>query len=284
MKKGYKKGIIIGLVLMFLFALVGCGNKTSSENKNTEGNKDTAQEKVELSKIEEIKKSGKLVLGTSADYPPYEFHKIDGDKDEIVGFDIEIAKEIAADLGVELEIKDMNFKGLLPALQTGKVDIVIAGMNPTPDRMKEIDFSKIYYKAVQSIVVRAEDKEKYKKIEDLKGIKVGAQKTSIQEDIAKNIEDSKVTSLGKVTDLVVALKSKKVDSIVVEYPVAKAYSDKNEDIIVADIAVGDPDAGSAIAVQKGNEDFVEAINKTIDKLIEADKINQFVAEANELAQ
>jgi polar amino acid transport system substrate-binding protein len=280
-----KKGIIIGLVLMFLFALVGCGNKTSSENKNTEGNKETAQEKAELSKIEQIKEAGKLVLGTSADYPPYEFHKIDGDKDEIVGFDIEIAKEIAADLGVELEIKDMNFKGLLPALQTGKIDIVIAGMNPTPAREKEVDFSKIYYKAVHSVLIRTEDKEKYKNLEDLKGIKVGAQKTSIQEQIAmNNIEDSKVTSLGKVTDLIVSLKSKKVDSIVVEGPVAKAYADKNEDIMVADIAVGDPEAGSAIAVKKGSNDFVEQINKTIDRLVQADKINELVAEANELVE
>ncbi len=76
-------------------------------------------------------------MATSADYPPYEFHKVVNGKDEIVGFDIEIAKEIAKQLGVELEIKDIKFDGLLAALQGGTVDMVISGMTPTEERKKK---------------------------------------------------------------------------------------------------------------------------------------------------
>ena len=98
MKIKFLKNILIStLTIATLFAFAGCG-KTSSSSTST---------------VDKIKKSGKLLLATSADYPPYEFHKnIDG-KDTIVGFDIALAKEIAKDLGVELEIKDMDFQGVL---------------------------------------------------------------------------------------------------------------------------------------------------------------------------
>ncbi|MCS4517195.1 transporter substrate-binding domain-containing protein [Clostridium botulinum] len=131
-------------------------------------------------------------------------------KDEIVGFDITIAKEIAKDLGVKLEIKDMKFDGLLAALQSGNVDIVIAGMNPTEDRKKSVDFSKIYYQAIQSVVVRAEDKDKFKSLEEFKGKKIGVQKGTTQEEVAKKeMTNSEIKSLGKVTDLVLELQNKK---------------------------------------------------------------------------
>ena len=93
--------------------MVGCGSNAKKESTSSN-----------TSALEAIKSKGKLVIGTSADYPPYEFHKeVDG-KDQIVGFDIEIAKQFAKDLGVELEIKDMAFDGLLVALQADKVDMV----------------------------------------------------------------------------------------------------------------------------------------------------------------
>ena len=104
--------------------MIGCGS-TSNEKKDGAA-KATA--------LDATKSKGKLVVGTSADYPPYEFHKqVDG-KDQIVGFDIDIAKEVAKDLGVELEVDDMSFDGLLVALQAGKVDMVFAGMTPTDER------------------------------------------------------------------------------------------------------------------------------------------------------
>lgn len=275
------KAVVFGLVLSLGAALfVGCGNTATEESNKNE--KKAGQEQA-ASKIDEIKEKGKLVLGTCADYPPYEFTVMKDGKEEIVGFDIEIAKEITKDLGVELEIKNMDFDGLVPSLKTGKVDIVISGMTPTADRKKEVDFSKIYLKADQGIVVRAEDKDKYNSVEKLAEANVGAQTSSIQETIAKEqIKPKKVTSLGKVTELVMSLNTKKIDAIVMEYPVAKQYVAQNQGLALADITLQDPDGGSAVGIQKGNEDLVKLVNSTIDRLVSEDKINQFIDDASKI--
>ncbi|SHK34740.1 transporter substrate-binding domain-containing protein [Tepidibacter formicigenes] len=268
LKNNISKIIAIIMVLCVGIVFVGC--------KNT-------QEEKELSKIEKIKKEGKIVVGTSADYPPYEFHKEVNKKDEIVGFDIEIAKEIAKDLGVKLEIKDMKFDGLLAALDSGNVDFVIAGMTPTEERAQKVDFTKVYYNAVQAVVVKTEDKDRIKSIDDLKGKKIGVQKGSIQEQIATNeIPEAKVKSLGKVSDLMLELKNSKVNAVIVEVPVADAYASKNEDIILTDIEFKDEEEGSAIAIKKGNEDLVESMNSTLDRLIKEKSIDKFVLQAIEM--
>ena len=144
------------------------------------------QENKDLSPVERIKSSGKIILGTSADYPPYEFHALIDGKDTIVGFDVAIAKEIAKDLGVELEIKDMSFDGLLAALVSGNVDMVIAGMTPDEERRQSVDFSDIYYSAIHGAVIRKADMDKYgKDPASLADKMIGAQKGAIQVNIAK---------------------------------------------------------------------------------------------------
>jgi len=201
-----KKSLALLLSVIVIASFTGCSSAEQADNNQV-------NTKTELSAVEKIQKSGKLVLGTSADYPPYEFHVVIDNKDTIVGFDIEIAKEIAKDLGVELVIVDMKFDGLLAALETGSVDIVIAGMTPTPERAQSVDFSQIYYTAAQSILVRRADAAGVKTVEDLTGKRIGAQKGAIQEEIAKEqIPQAKVQALGKIFDLVLELKNKKIDA------------------------------------------------------------------------
>lgn len=279
-KKGLKNIIGIILSLSIVVSLSACGKKNDEKSSNASAVK-------QETKLDRIKKAGKLVIGTSADYPPYEFHKMINGKDEIVGFDIMIANEIAKDLGVKLEVKDITFNGLLEALKGDKVDFVIAGMNPTPDRAKEVDFTNIYYKAVQAVMVRTEDKDKYKSLEDLKGKKVGVQMGTVQEELAKDqIIGAEVKSLGKITDLVLELKNKKVDALVVEFPVATSYADKNKDISVSGLKFKDDsqEKGSAIAVQKNSPEFVEALNKVLDKLIQNKSIEKFVTDATNMVE
>nr|WP_280513973.1 ABC transporter substrate-binding protein [Ruminiclostridium herbifermentans] len=234
------------------------------------------------STMERIEKSGKLVVGTSADYAPYEYHTMIDGKDTIIGIDISIVNEIAKDLGVQLEIVDMSFDGLLAALNSDNVDIVIAGMNPDEDRRKAVDFSKIYYEAKQGVLIRAEDKDKIKTIEDLKGKNVGAQLGTTQESIAKKqMENSTLVSLGKIPDLVMELKNNKIDALVVELPVANGYVKNNSDLALSEITVEEESGGSAIAVKKGNADLVALIDKSLDRLMEEGAIEKFVQEANE---
>lgn len=237
-----------------------------------------------MGKIADIQKAGTIVMGTSADYAPYEFHKsIDG-KDTIVGFDVEIAKTIAADLGVKLEIKDIGFDGLLAALDAGKVDFVISGMTPNEERLKSVDFSQIYYNAEQVIVVRTDKKDKFKSMDDFNKATVGVQTSSIQEDLAKEqLPNATIKSLGKITDLALELKNKKVDAVIMESPVANGYVKKNKDLSISSVKPKAEEAGSAIAIKKGNDALTAEVNKTLDRLLKNKSIDKLVDEAFKLS-
>lgn len=251
--------------------------------------------KKDVSMMDKIKADGKIILGTSADYPPYEFHALIDGKDTIVGFDISIAQEIAKDLGVQLEIKDMNFDGLLAALVSGNVDFVISGMTPTEERKQNVDFSDIYYEAVHGAVIRKADADKYALSPDsLKDAMIGAQKGAIQVGIAKeqikgvtgaDLDNNhpQIKELGTLPDLIMEVKNNKIEAVVAELPVAKAYVAANPDLMLAEYTFQDTEGGSAIAIKKGNTELVDAINATITRLIAEDKITQFVGEASLMA-
>lgn len=288
-KNNIKIYVSIMMILVMVFALSACAAKTGAEAKPEEAqaaaaDQKPAEEQGTAGKIAELKEKGKIVLGTSADYPPYEFHKeIDG-KDNIVGFDIDIAKAIAADLGVELEIKDMKFEGLLAALVAEDIDFIVAGMVPTEERKQSVDFSVSYYQAEQKMLVKAENADKVKSVEDLKGKVIGAQKSTIQEEIANTkIEASEVKALSKITDLVLELQNDKVFGVVLVGPVADAYAKQNPAVAVPELSFGRED-GVAVAINKGNEDLVEAINTTLDKLMKDGSVDKFIGEATLLSE
>ncbi len=269
MKKGLiKKFIITGLVTVMSLGLAACG----SSNKKSE------------SVMDSIKEKNKVVVGLSADYAPYEFHIIENGQDKIVGFDVNLAEEIAKDLGVELEIKEMEFDSLITALPAGKIDLIISGMNPTPKRAEAVDFSEIYYTSQHGILVRAEDADKYKTFADLNGKKVGAQLGSTQAELAGElIEDADLQLLANVNNLIIELKSGKVDALVMELPVAKLAVQSNPELAVGEEVYEEESGGNAVAVKKGNEDLVKEINNVIDKLINDGSMDKFIQEATELA-
>lgn len=261
-----KKWGILAVALLLIASLAACGQKSG----NTAGNGAAAKT---------------LTIGLSADFPPYEFHIMnDKGEDEIVGFDVEIAKEIAKDMGAELVIKDMLFDSLLNELNSGRVDLVISGLSPTPERAERIDMSQIYYKAEQAIVTRAEDKDKYATMESLEGAKIGVQKGSIQEDIAKGIPNAQLTSLNKISDIIMQLDTNRVDAAVIEGPVAEAFVKKVEGIVITDAKVVTEDEGYVIGVKKGNKDLLDQVNTTLDRLIKDGSVDKFVAEASALAE
>lgn len=245
------------------------------------------------SRLANIQKSGKLIIGCSADYPPYEFHSIENGNDVIVGFDIDIAKEIAADLGVALEIKDMAFDGLLAALQAGTIDIIISGMSPTAERRQSVDFSSIYYYATHGVIVRKNDQAKYPTVDALKNARLSAQKGTIQVDIAKiqilgmSAEEAEqdidsVKEVASIKNLILDLQNGNVDAIVAELPVAQAYANSNPDLALAAPTFRDEDGGSAIAIKQGNPSLVAAIDASLKRLMDADRISEFFAKAMEV--
>jgi arginine/lysine/histidine transporter system substrate-binding protein len=270
------KWILVALSIIMVL-LPGCSNKVAAPAANTQPEK-------ELTKVDKIKKAGKLVIGTSAGFPPFEFHKEINGKDTIVGIDLLIAEQIAKDLGVKLEVKDMDFKGLLSALQSNNIDLVLAGMSATEERKQSVDFSKIYFQGNQGILIKKDQKDKLKTLADLKGKKIGVQKASIQVNIAKNqIENADVKELNKIPDLILGLKGGNVDAVILDAQVAGSYASKNEDLLLANIQLQQTTAGMAAAINKGNSDLVQAVNKTLDRLFSDKSIEKFTIESQELA-
>lgn len=261
---------LFALLLVILLMATGCSS--SAEDTSGEG------------KLAEIQDSGKLVLGTSADYPPYEFYaEVDGEL-QIVGFDIEIAKEIAKDMGVELEIVDMQFDGLLAALVADNIDIIVAGMAATEERKESVDFSTSYYEAEQTMLVREEDYEKFSSISDLEDHRIGVQMATVQEGIAhEQVANAKeIKSLGKISDLVLELNYGNIDAIILVDTVAMAYAQNNENLVLSQISFGKED-GVAAAIAKGHEEFLASVNETLERLIAEGSVDQFIEDAVILA-
>lgn len=232
------------------------------------------------------KAKGKLVIGTSADYPPYEFHKLIDGKDTIAGLDIAIAKRIANDLGVPLEIKDMGFDKLFPALEAGKVDMVIAAVSPTSERRKNFEFSKIYYFPQQSVVVRSHDQGKYLIADDLNGANINVLSYSILESMAKEqFPNAEIQTSNSMPEVFQALISKEADACIVPFDMASNYINKGVELFVSPIPLEVNEQGTAVMFRKGTDsEIVAAVNQTITNLIISDEVGEWFAEAYELAE
>lgn len=278
MKK--KISLLMVLILVLSSLLVACGKNNEGTANATEKENTT---EVESYTLEGIKKKGKIIVGTSADYPPFETHALVDGEDQIVGFDIEIAKYIADELGVELELVDMDFDKLLGGLETGMLDMVIAGMNPTPEREKEANFTDIYFETTHSVLIHKDSASEITSPEDLKGKSIGVQIGTTQEEVAKTIENAEVLSLNLNADIVMNLKTKKIDCAVMEKVVAESFAKANDDLMVVEGITLDSGAeGVAIAVKKGNDELTEKLNEILADAKAKGLIDKWFVEANEL--
>ncbi|MET3293120.1 UNVERIFIED_CONTAM: ABC-type amino acid transport substrate-binding protein [Brevibacillus sp. OAP136] len=245
--------LVLGLLVS---ALAGCA-----------GQKENGQTETAVAKE-------KLVMATSADYPPYEFHDTSGGKDEIVGLDVDIATYIAKEIGVELEIKDMDFNGLLPSLQAKRADFVMAGMTPTEERKKSVAFTDTYYEAKNTIVAKAGSH--LTKMEDLAGknvvVQLGSTQQTTVEEAAKQIKDMKVTPLNKIGDLIQEVISGRAQAAIIEDTVAKGYVVSGNHLEMNPL----PDNGEnayAIALPIGSPN-AEKFNQAIKKLKESGELDK----------
>jgi polar amino acid transport system substrate-binding protein len=280
-KKHFLSINIFMVIIIFLITLVVPRVIYSNSAETKPG---SAPEK-KMSKLEKIKAAGKLVVGTSADYPPYEFHLLNDKEGDLVGIDIDIAKVIASELGVQLEVKDLIFSRIFQALDSGQIDMAIAGLSPTEERKKVASFSDVYYQAIQCVIIRKENAERIKTIEDLRGKKIGVQKDSIQEDMAKGqIHGAEFDIRETIEELIIILDKGLVDGIILEKPVGDSYVRRNKNFTSIKCEEKfDNLLGSAIAVKKGDDDLLKEINRILGKLIKEDKIEEFVESAKMLS-
>ena len=261
-------GVLLILGLLGIAWQAGCQMQTQETKKK------------ELGKLDKIKKAGKIIVGTSADYPPYEFSLLPEIEDDIVGIDIDIAEAIASDLNVKLEIKNIIFNNLFNELTAENIDLILAGLAPSEPRKKIVDFSIPYYQAIQNMLIRVKDKEKIKLLEDLRGKIVGTQTGSIQEDMAKSmIVGATFVTRPTIQKLIDELLSEKLDAVILEKPVADTYVFKNKNFLNLECNSDRTPLGSAAAVKKGNADLLARVNQILERLIKENKINQFVQDA-----
>ena len=217
-------------------------------------------------RLEKIKADGKLLVATSPDYPPYEFLDLNGNP---VGADIDFAKYIAEKLGVELVVQPMTFDAVLAAIGTGSSDLAIAGLTYDEQRTASMDFSDPYFNdGNQLIVIRKEDAETIKTLADFKGKSVAAQNASLQQKLVEDqLKESTLALITQIDEGILLLKSKQADGIALAAVVAEPLVANNPDLVICESPFDYAPAGALVAVVKGEDELLAAINEIIAEVI-----------------
>lgn len=299
---------LLALMLCAVMALglfAGCASKTeepapaaTTETAATETTETTAEETAPAEEateeaapaeeatglLAEIKAKGKLVVGTEAQYAPYEFKDLDAN---FAGCDMWLAQQIADAIGVELEVVDMAFDGIIPAVKSGQVDIGIAAFTKTPERAEEIDFSNLYETSAQLLIVKTGDADKYSTKEALAGQKVGAQKGTIQSQLIQTaLPDSELFELEKYPALALEVQNGNIAGLVVDQAVGESLiATSNGGLEVSNFAFTSEEAsfGKAVVAAKGSEDLLAEVNTVINQVVNDGSYLKAYDEAVELA-
>ena len=298
-----KKLTALGLgAVMSLSLLTSCGGRsaetpapaTQAPGAESKAPDPTAEAQKDLSEmtIEELKPllqtvtAGKLTMVTSPDFAPSEFYAIDeAGNPTLAGHDISLGYFIADYIGLELEIVPIDFNGVLMELQTKSADMAIAGLANDPKRESIMDFSVPYSGDGQSFVCLQSNKDQFPDIGATNKAEydIGAQLGSIQLQLAELYSpDSNIVQLAKVTDIVAELVNGKLDGAYIETAVAESYAKNYPELYIA-LDVPYDVAGSAVGVVKDNPALLAAVNLAVKAALADGSIDQFVAEANELA-
>lgn len=254
MKKLFKMGFVVLAVLALMVAAVGCGG---SDEPAADQDGQQAKEKY--------------TAAFEPTFAPFEFTDENG---EYTGFDVDLIKAIAEVQGFEVELQSLGFDGLIPAVQTGTIDIAISGMTIKPERQEQVDFSIPYYQSGLIMAVQ-EGNDEITEPKDLAGKTIAVQIGTTGAFFADEVKEeygAKVKTFN-TTDLVfMELENGGADAVINDLPVTKEYIDKKgkgKVKMVGDILGGDEFYG--IAVQKGNEEMLQLINEGLQKLKENGK-------------
>ncbi len=202
-----------------------------------------------------------LVVGTNASFPPFEY--VGGTSgDEIKGFDIDLARQIAKDAGKTLKIENMKFDSLIVALNSGKIDFIASGMTITPDREASVNFSAPYYEATQVVLVNKDD-DSIHTIEDLTGKHFAVQLGSTADTMAKQYTQE-LTAFNTGFEAIMELKNGKVDLVLFDSEPAANYLAKNPDLKLIKLAF--PPEFYGFAVAKTQPELLSSINNTLIKM------------------
>ena len=215
---------------------------------------------------------GKLIMATSADFPPYEFYE----GDDVVGIDAEIAQAVADKLGLELVIEDTKFDSIIAGVQSGKYDIGVAGMTITEERLQSVNFTTSYATGIQSVIVpegsEITDVDALLAGDYIVGVQIGTTGDIYMSD---DVGEDRVDRYQKGSDAIMALLSGKVDAVVIDNEPAKAFVAANDGLVILDTAYAEEDY--AMCLSKDNEELLNAVNEALDELEKDGTLDAIVA-------
>ncbi|MBQ9492082.1 MAG: transporter substrate-binding domain-containing protein [Firmicutes bacterium] len=240
MKKSF---LFLVLILSFCLVFIGCGDKKNDDNK--------------------------IIMVTNAEFPPYEYK----DKNDFKGIDIEIANLIAEKMGKELEILDVEFDSIIPAIVSNKADIALAALTVTEDRKENVNFSDSYFETSQNILVRYGSD--ISKVSDLEGKKIGVQIGNIADiNYTEEFGEENIERFYKHVDAVEALKNKKIDAVVLDNEPAKFFASENDEIVMLNnVCKGEE---YAIAINKDNQDLLDEINNILAETKQSGELDEII--------
>ena len=239
-------------------------------------------------RLDAIKAAGKLVVGTSPDYAPYEFLDADG---KPVGADITFAQFIADKLGVELVVESYNFDALLVAIAAGKVDLALAGLDPKPDRTSSMAFSDIYYNETnQIILIHKDNADSIKTLEDFAGKGVAAQNGTLQQTlVTEQLPGATLELITQIPDGIMMLMTKQVAGMALASPVAEQYVANYPDLVYCESKFEYSSMGIAAAIPldksegqpelTADPELLAAINEAVKEVVDQKLFYQWMDEA-----
>ena len=285
--------IALLMVLAMAFTLIGCSSTadntaggsgdltrepTGEPEENTKAPAEESAaptggtEDAEMSEtMQKIKEEGKIVWGTNAAFPPFEMRK----GDEVIGVDAEIAAKVAEKLGVELVVEDMDFDGLINALNAKQIDFIGAGFTIKPDREEQVLFTDKYFKAVQKIIVQ-EGNTDIKGTADLTDKTIGVQSGTTGDFTAEEFTKD-VVRFNNGQEAAIDLKNGRLDAVIIDNLPAQMIAEQNPGLVVLEEKAAD-DEEYAMAVRKGDEDLQKVINEVLNELKTSGGIEEWVEE------
>ena len=231
-------------VLAAAVALTGCGGSSGS------GSSAAAD--------------GIIRVGAETTYPPFEFTQ----DDNYVGFDIDLADAVVKQMGGKMEFKSKGFDALIPAIQSGQIDLVASGMDVTPEREKQVAFSDIYFDQSGKVIIVLKDNDQIHDWADLKGKVVGGQVGTKQVDFAKEAGAGQVKQFDSNSQAFMELRAKTVDAIVIDAPVGMYYLKQGADKDMKIVGTPKESVGFAFAMKKDNKELQQKVNQALKELKE----------------